>query len=73
MHAHTILVGDMNLVVVGEGRLQMATGELRLERRERVGYMEKRFPEFAEIVADGFSRRQFRGGLLDVLSRIDRS
>lgn len=70
-HAHTILVGDMNLVAAGEGRLQATTGELRPERRDRVGYMEERFPEVAEVVADGYNRRQLRNGMLDVSSRID--
>lgn len=70
--AHTIMTGDMNLVAAGEGRLDVATGAMRPERHDRAGFMEDRFAEFAEVVADGYSRRQFRGGSLDVLSRIDR-
>lgn len=69
---HAILIEDMNLIAAGEGRLDAATGAIRPERHDRAGYIEERFPEFAEIVAEGFSRRQFRSGELDILSRIDR-
>lgn len=69
--ADIVMVGDMNLLAAGEGRLHSRTGELRSERSDRVGLLEGRFSEFAEVVADGYSRRQYRDGELDVLSRID--
>lgn len=67
------MVGDMNLVAAGEGRLHSRTGELRSERSDRVGLLEGHFSEFAEVAADRYSRRQYRDGELDVLSRIDRA
>lgn len=71
-HAQTILMGDMNLVAAAGRHLHAATGELRPKHRDWVGYMEERFPEFAELVPGGYCRRQFRNGVLDILSRIDR-
>lgn len=71
--AQTIMVGDMNLVAVGEERLHARTGELRSERGDSVGILEEHFPDFAEVAADGFSRLQYRDRELDVLLRIDRA
>lgn len=34
--------------------------------------MEEGVAHFAEVIADGYSRRQSRAGTIDVLSRIDR-
>lgn len=59
-------------MAAGEGRLDVATGTVRHERHDRAGVLEERFGDFAEIVADGYSRRQYRAGEMDVLSRIDR-
>lgn len=66
-----MLIGDINLAV-GEGRLDVATGAVRHERRDRAGLIEERFADFAEVMADGYSRRQYRAASLDMLSHIDR-
>lgn len=52
---------------------QVATGELRPEHSDRVGFLEERCPEFAEVVVDGHSRCQYRNDRLDMPSRIDRA
>lgn len=71
--AHTVLTGDTNLVAAGEGRLDVATGWMRPQRQERAGLLEDICSSsFSEIVADGYSRRQYRAGELDLLSLIDR-
>lgn len=68
----TVMIGDMNLVAAGEGRLQLRTGSVRPGRDNGTACLEESFPDYAEIIADGYSRRQYRDGDLDVVSRIDR-
>lgn len=59
-------------MAVGEGRLDVAAGTVRHERQGRAGMLEEGVAHFAEVIADGYSRRQSRAGTIDVLSRIDR-
>lgn len=68
----TILIGDYNLVDPDEGRLMALMGERIFDKELIVVAREDLFAESVEVVADGFSRRQLRGGDLHLLSRKDR-
>lgn len=73
--AHAFVVGDMNLVATGKGRLDASIGAMRQERQEGAEFLEENvcvFPEFPEVVVDGNSMRQFSDREVDVSSRKDR-
>lgn len=62
-----LLVGDWNFALPGDGRFDIQQDSSSSDRA--FGDL---FPEFAEIVSDWFSRRQFRDGRPQLVRRIDR-
>lgn len=70
--AVTVAVGDANICAPGEGRLDLVIGHLAVDTSSLVNLMGKAMADFDEIVAQGFSRVQRRGGQPQLLSRIDR-
>lgn len=70
--AHNVIPGDVDRLAAGEGRLGVRVGAMRPGRGVGAGYLEKRSPELADVIADGYSRRQYHDGALGVVSRIGR-
>lgn len=50
--AHTVMISDMSRLFAGEGRLDVRIGATQPERDDAPGYLEERFPEFVEVLAD---------------------
>lgn len=71
--AVTLISGDFNLLALGEGRYNVATGELVTEAVAEQALLAEALASCVEIRAAGYSRRQFRGGRLHLLSRLDRA
>lgn len=46
------MISDMSRLFAGEGRLDVRIGATQPERDDAPGYLEERFPEFVEVLAD---------------------
>lgn len=70
--AVTVFGGDLNFARGGEGRLDVSMGAVRFERGRRAEHFDEVMAVYAEILVDGYFRRQLRGGDIQRLSKLDR-
>lgn len=72
-HSTTFMLGDFNFLTPGEGRLDVTTGTHSFDDSPAARSFHELFPSYAELRAEGYSRRQFRDGRLQLLSRLDKA
>lgn len=68
-----MLVGDFNLLALGEGRYSVSAGELVSEAAVEQATLSDALASCIDVRAAGYSRRQFRGGMPHLVSRLDRA
>lgn len=68
----TFLLGDFNFLSPGDGRLDVAAGVHTHDDSPVARSFHELLPAYAEIRAEGYSRRQFREGRLQLLRRLDK-
>lgn len=69
--AVTVALGDLKICAPGEGRLDLHTGHVAVDASPLVDILGDAVEDFHEIVAQGYSRVQFRGRAPQLLSRRD--
>lgn len=69
----TFMLGDFNFLTPGDGRLDLTTGAHTYDDSPVARAFHDLFPTYAELRAEGYSRRQFRDGHLQLLSRLDKA
>lgn len=72
-HCTTFMLGDFNFLMPGDGRLDVTTGTHTHNDPPAAREFHELFPMYAEIRAEGYSRRRSRDDRLQLLSRLDKA
>lgn len=70
-YATTVLMGDFNIVTPSEGRLDVVSGAVRHARSGDAELFLDVFADYHEVIAEGYSRQQFRDGEPHQYARLD--